>query len=55
VTAEENASLREWMSREFEIRRGRLAGADAAIEIFTPIAAVALGMAAFAVVFHLAI
>jgi hypothetical protein len=49
----EAGSMRDWLSREFEIRRGQLSGAGAMIEILTPIAAAALGMTAFAIVFHI--
>lgn len=45
--------LREWLAGEVETRHGRLSAANAATEALIPIAAVAFGMAALAVVFHL--
>jgi hypothetical protein len=42
--------LREWASHEFDIEPGRMKGKDAVVEALLPIAAVAFGMTAFAIV-----
>ncbi|HEV8680037.1 MAG TPA: hypothetical protein VGQ90_11735 [Stellaceae bacterium] len=42
-----------WQARDFEICGGRLKGRDAAVQVLLPIAAVAFGMALFALVLHL--
>ena len=42
--------LRDWASHEFDIQPGRMKGKEAAVEILLPIAAVAFGMTAFAIV-----
>ena len=42
--------LREWTAGEFDTWQGPVKGADAAIEMLLPIAAVAFGMTAFAIV-----
>jgi hypothetical protein len=44
----------EWKRRQFEIWQDRQKGISAAIEIVLPIAAAAIGMTAFAIVFHYA-
>ncbi len=43
-----------WLSRPFEMWQGRTSGVDAAVEILLPIAAVAFGMTALALVAHFA-
>jgi len=45
-------SFAAWQERDFEICEGRLKGADAALQVLLPIAAVSLGMAVFALVLH---
>jgi len=45
-----NERFTDWASREFETWQYRTTGAHAAAEILLPIAAVALGMTAFAIV-----
>ncbi len=45
-------SFAAWQERDFEICEGRLKGADAAMQVLLPIAAVSLGMAVFALVLH---
>jgi hypothetical protein len=45
-------SFRDWATQEFEIWQDHVRGSNAAIEILTPIAAVAFGMTAFAIVLH---
>jgi hypothetical protein len=44
----------DWVSETFEIWQGSRTGASAAVEIILPVAAAALGMTAFAIVFHIA-
>ena len=51
---EQPQSLREWSSREFETWQDHQKGVHAATEIVLPIAAAAIGMTAFAIVFHYA-
>jgi hypothetical protein len=48
-------SFHDWARGDFETRHGRLKGVVAAVEILLPIAAVAFGMAAFAIVLHFAV
>jgi hypothetical protein len=48
-------SFRDWLAGEVEIRRGRIKGVDAAFAVLLPIAAVALGMTAFAIVLNLTV
>jgi len=45
----------DWASGQVDIWRGRLKGSTATVEILLPIAAVAFGMTAFAIVFRLVI
>ena len=49
----EPPSFRTWRSLDFDTWTGRLNGAHAATEILLPIAAVAFGMTAFAIVLRL--
>lgn len=51
---EKPETLADWTSSRFEIWQGSRTGASAAAEIILPIAAAAIGMTAFAIVFHLA-
>jgi hypothetical protein len=44
----------EWEEEEFETWQGRLTGREAAMQVLLPIAAVAFGMLAFAIVAHVA-
>jgi hypothetical protein len=46
-------AFREWASGEFKICGGQLKASSAAVQILLPLAAVAFGMTAFAVVAHL--
>ncbi len=48
----EEESFQSWMSRPFDMWQGRTSGTDAAVEILLPIAAVAFGMTALALVQH---
>ena len=45
-------SFREWAAGEFDTWQDRVQGANAAVEILLPIAALAIGMTAFAIVFN---
>jgi hypothetical protein len=45
-------SFRDWVCRDVDTSTGRLRGSIASIELLLPIAAVAVGMVAFAVVVH---
>jgi hypothetical protein len=45
-------SFRDWAAKDFETWQDRVRGLNAAIEVLTPIAAVAFGMTAFAIVLH---
>jgi hypothetical protein len=47
-------SFRTWASADFATWQGRLSGANAAVEILLPIAAVAIGMTAFGFIYHFA-
>jgi hypothetical protein len=46
--------LRKWAGWDFETWQGKLSGAQAAVQILLPIAAAAVGMTAFGIVFHIA-
>jgi hypothetical protein len=52
--ADDRPSLSEWKSCQFETWQDRVKGSNAAAEIILPIAAAAVGMTAFAIVFHFA-
>jgi len=45
--------FRDWAAGEFDTWQDRTKGWSAAVEVLLPIAAVAIGMAAFAIVLHL--
>lgn len=49
-----DGSLREWASREIEVSDGRQRGSHVLIDILLPPAAVAIGMTALVIVWHLA-
>ena len=51
----QSESFSAWRSRDFAICEGRVSGAEAAIEVLLPVAAVALGLAAFALVLHFSV
>ena len=55
VAEESPGPFDEWASSEFEAGSDRIKGADAAIEILLPIAAVALSMMTFVIVLHFAV
>src|SRR5207237_4302145 len=50
-----SASFAEWLSGEFDTWEARLRAGDATVQILVPIAAVTLGMRAFALAWHLAV
>jgi hypothetical protein len=50
--ARNQESFRDWAAGEFSTWQDRVKGANAAVEILLPIAALAVGMTAFAVVAH---
>jgi hypothetical protein len=54
VRSVEKKSLRRWAADEFDIGQGHVSGATATIEILLPLAAVAFGMLAFAILARLA-
>jgi hypothetical protein len=45
-------SFREWMAGDFDTWQDRVKGRNAAVEILLPMAAIAIGMTAFAIVLH---
>jgi hypothetical protein len=47
-------SYHDWAAADFDTWQGRLHGNEAATQILLPIAAVAIGMTVFGVVFHIA-
>jgi hypothetical protein len=47
------SAFRDWASGEFNISGGHLKASNAAVQILLPLAAVAFGMTAFAIVVHL--
>src|ERR1044071_49129 len=49
----EQSSFHDWARRDFETWQDRVKGANAATEVMVPIAAAALGMTAFGIVFHI--
>jgi hypothetical protein len=50
----EQSSFHDWARRDFETWQDRVKGANAATEVMVPIAAAAIGMTAFGIVFHIA-
>jgi hypothetical protein len=53
-STEARLPLADWISSSFETWQGRMKGANALVEMTLPIAAAAIGMTAFAIVFHYA-
>jgi hypothetical protein len=45
-------SFREWMAGDFDTWQDRVRGRNAAVEVLLPMAAIAIGMTAFAIVLH---
>jgi hypothetical protein len=48
------ATFREWMTGNFDTWQDRVKGRNAAVEVLLPMAAIAIGMTAFAIVLHFA-
>jgi hypothetical protein len=48
----DTASFRQWAARDFDTWQDRVKGRNAAIEVLLPMAAIAIGMTAFAIVLH---
>jgi hypothetical protein len=46
------ASIKEWMTGNFDTWQDRVKGQNAAVEVLLPMAAIAIGMTAFAIVLH---
>jgi len=46
------ASFQEWMTGDFDTWQDRVKGRNAAVEVLLPMAAIAIGMTAFAIVLH---
>ena len=46
------ASFKEWMTGNFDTWQDRVKGHNAAVEVLLPMAAIAIGMTAFAIVLH---
>jgi hypothetical protein len=53
VRKSEDGPFRAWASGDFDIWQGRLTGMEAMGQILLPLAAAAVGMMAFGIVFHL--
>jgi hypothetical protein len=47
-----DGSLREWMTGDFDTWQDRVKGRNAAVEVLLPMAAIAIGMTAFAIVLY---
>jgi hypothetical protein len=45
-------SFRQWAAEDFEIWQDRVKGRNAAVEVLLPMAAIAIGMTAFAIILH---
>jgi hypothetical protein len=48
----DEASFKEWMTGNFDTWQDRVKGRNAAVEVLLPMAAIAIGMTAFAIVLH---
>jgi hypothetical protein len=48
----DEATFREWMAGSFDTWQDRVKGRNAAVEVLLPMAAIAIGMTAFAIVLH---
>jgi hypothetical protein len=48
----DKTSFREWMAGDFDTWQDRVKGRNAAVEVLLPMAAIAIGMTAFAIVLH---
>jgi hypothetical protein len=45
-------SFRQWAAEDFDTWQGRIKGRNAAVEVLLPMAAIAIGMTAFAIILH---
>ena len=45
-------SFRDWLSADFDTWQGRIPGANAAVEVLLPIAAIAFGITSLGIVLH---
>jgi hypothetical protein len=50
--AGDTVSFRQWAAEDFDTWQDRVKGRNAAVEVLLPMAAIAIGMTAFAVVLH---
>ena len=50
--ARDTASFRQWAAEDFDTWQDRVKGRNAAVEVLLPMAAIAIGMTAFAIVLH---
>jgi len=48
----DTASFRQWAAEDFDTWQDRVKGRNAAVEVLLPMAAIAIGMTAFAIVLH---
>src|SRR5262245_1123519 len=48
----DSVSFRQWAAEDFDTWQDRVKGRNAAVEVLLPMAAIAIGMTAFAVVLH---
>jgi len=46
------ASFRQWAAEDFDTWQDRIKGRNAAVEVLLPMAAIAIGMTAFAIILH---
>jgi hypothetical protein len=49
---QDTVSFRQWAAQDFDTWQDRVKGSNAAVEVLLPMAAIAIGMTAFAVVLH---
>ena len=49
---QDTVSFRQWAAQDFDTWQDRVKGSDAAVEVLLPMAAIAIGMTAFAIVLH---
>jgi hypothetical protein len=49
---QDSVSFRQWAAQDFDTWQDRVKGRNAAVEVLLPMAAIAIGMTAFAIVLH---
>ena len=49
---QDTASFRQWAAEDFDTWQDRVKGRNAAVEVLLPMAAIAIGMTAFAIILH---